>query len=68
MKSKKLWWAIFTLGILPFAIPFFGFAYELLNTSSWTLFDYFLLYSFLYWPTYIVGLILIAISLYKLKK
>ena len=68
MKNKKLWWAMLILGILPFAIPFFGFAYELINASSWTLFDYLLLYSFLYWPTYIPGFILIVVALYKLKK
>ena len=68
MKRKKLWWTMLILGVLPFTIPFFGFAYEMLNASSWTLFDYWFLYSFLYWPTYIIGLILIIISVYKLKK
>ena len=68
MKCRKLWWTMLILGVLPFAIPFVGFAYEMLNASSWALFDYWLLYSFLYWPTYILGLILIIISVYKLNK
>ena len=68
MKSKKLWWTLLILGVLPFAIPFCGFAYEMINASSWKLFDYWLLYSFLYWPTYILGFILIIISVIKLKQ
>ena len=68
MKSKKIWWTMLILGVIPFAVPFFGFAYEILNASSWTLLDYCLLYSFVYWPTYVIGLILIVISVYKLNK
>ena len=68
MKRRKLWWTILILGVLPFTIPFLGFAYEMLNASSWTLFDYWFLYSFLYWPTYVLGLILIIVSVCKLKK
>ena len=68
MKRRKLWWTILILGVLPFTIPFLGFAYEMLNASSWTLFDYCFLYSFLYWPTYVLGLILIIVSVCKLKK
>ena len=68
MKSKKLWWILFVSGFLPFAIPCCGFAYEMINASSWRFFDYWLFYSFLYWPTYILGFILIIISVIKLKK
>ena len=68
MEKKKLWRTLLVLGIIPFAIPFFGFAYEMLNVSSWTLFDYWFLYSFVFWPTYIPGLILVILSAYKLMK
>ena len=68
MKNKELWWTMLVLGVLPFAVPFFGFAYEMLNASSWTLLDYLVFYSFLFWPTYILGLVLIIISVCKLKK
>jgi hypothetical protein len=66
--NKKIWWALLLLGIVPFLIPFFGFGYEMLNASDWTLLDYFVLYSFLYWPTYLVGLVLIVISVFKLRR
>jgi hypothetical protein len=59
---------LLAVGLIPFAAPFIGFAYEMLNSSSWSLMDWLVLYSFAYWPTYIVGLALIAISVYKLMK
>ena len=65
--NKKIWWILLVLGIVPFLIPFFGFGYEMLNGSHWSLFDYLVLYSFLYWPTYLVGLVLIVISVWKLR-
>ena len=68
MKNKRLWWLLLVVGLIPFAAPFIGFAYEILNSSSWSLVDWLVLYSFAYWPTYIVGLALIAISVYKLMK
>lgn len=68
MKNKRLWWFLLAVGLIPFAAPFIGFAYEMLNSSSWSLVDWLVLYSFVYWPTYLVGFVLIAISVYKLRK
>ena len=68
MKNKRLWWFLLAVGLIPFAAPFIGFAYEMLNSSSWSLIDWLVLYSFVYWPTYLVGFVLIAISAYKLMK
>lgn len=68
MEKKKLWRILLVLGMIPFVIPFLGFAYEMLNSSSWTLFEYWFLYSFVYWPTYVPGLILVILSGYKLSK
>ena len=67
MEKKKLWRMLLFFGMIPFVVPFMGFAYEMLNASSWTLFDYWVLYSFLYWPTYLVGLILVTLSVWKLR-
>ena len=66
--NKKIWRTLLVLGVVPFLIPFFGFGYEMLNASKWTLLDYLVLYSFLYWPTYLVGLVLIVISVFKLRR
>lgn len=68
MKNKKLWWIILTVGMIPFAAPFIAFAYEMINSSSWTLADWLILYSFVYWPTYLIGFALIAISAWNLMK
>ena len=68
MKNKRLWWLLLAIGIIPFAAPLIAFMYEMINSSSWTLVDWLILYSFIHWPTYIIGFILIAISTYKLIK
>ena len=68
MKNKRLWWFLLAIGIIPFVAPFIGFEYEITNSSSWTLVDWLVLYSFVYWPTYIIDFILIAISVNKLIK
>ena len=65
--KKEFWRTLLVLGIVPFLIPFFGFGYEMLNGSDWTLLDYWFLYSFLYWPTYLVGLVLIVLAVCKLR-
>ena len=67
MKNKRFWWFLLAIGVIPFAAPFIGFGYEMLNSSSWSLMDWLILYSFVYWPTYLVGFVLIAISVYKLR-
>jgi len=68
MKGKGLWWFLLVIGIIPFAFPFIIFVYEMINSSSWTLVDWLVLYSFIYYPTYIIGLILITFSVIKLIK
>lgn len=68
MKKKVLWWILLIIGIIPFVAPFIGFAYEMLISSSWALVDWLVLYSFVYWPSYVVGLILVVISVCKLRK
>jgi len=68
MNNRMLWRILLIVGIIPFTAPFIGFAYEMINSSSWILIDWLVLYSFIYWPTYIIGLILIIVSIYKLRK
>ena len=68
MKSKTLWWILLVIGLIPFIFPFLNFAYEMLISSSWELGEWLLLWSFVYWPTYVVGLILIILAVYQLRK
>ena len=65
MKKSVLWKLLLLLGLCPFVLPFL---LAFTRMSSWTLLDWLIMYSFVYWPTYIVGIVLIAVSLYKLIK
>ena len=40
MKYKTLWWVLLITGVILFAAPFIGYAYEMINSSSWTLVDW----------------------------
>ena len=64
MKKPLIWKLLFIIGLCPFIAPML-----LAHTrmGGWTLVDWFVLWSFVYWPTYLIGLILLAISIYKLK-
>ena len=68
MKQSRIWKILLGIGICPFLLPFAAYLYELLIASSWTLTDWLIMYSFVYWPTYVIGLILIAVSAHKLRK
>ena len=67
MKNKLIWKILLIIGIIPFVIPFVLGFYRM-SIESWTLPDWLIMYSFVYWPTYIVGLVLITISIFKLAK
>ena len=69
MKKQKLWRVLLTIGMIPFAAPFIGLAYEVINSSSWRMVDWLILYSYVFWPTYAAGVIVIIISFVcKLRK
>ena len=67
MKNKLIWKVLLIIGIIPFVIPFVLGFYRM-SIESWTLPDWLIMYSFIYWPTYIIGLVLIVISVYKIIK
>ena len=66
--KKVIWKSTLMIGFCPFLAPFVLYVYQMMISSSWTLLDWLLLYSFVYWPTYLVGVVLIVISVYELKK
>lgn len=71
MKKNLLWKILLVVGIVPFVVPFAAAVWNIYMIHShpgWTVFDFVFIYSFLYWPTYILGLVLIGLSIYKLKK
>lgn len=67
MNGSKGWKGVFLLGLVPFFLPVCVGLYRM-SIESWTLFDFIVLYSFLYWPTYVIGLILIVLSAVQLRK
>ena len=67
MKKEVLWKILLIAGILPFVIPVVLGLYRM-RIESWTMVDWLVLYSFVYWPTYIIGLVLMAATVYKLTK
>lgn len=67
MKQEFIWKVLLVLGIFPFVLPFVLGVYRM-SIESWTMIDWLVLYSFIYWPTYIVGIVLIIVSLKKLLK
>ena len=77
MKNKKIIWKILLfIGIFPFSIPillgilsfFVGFSFLSGYSIGFEgMFGAIAIYSFLFWPTYIIGTILIILSAIKLK-
>ena len=59
MKRSILPIALLTVGIIPFVLPFIIGLYRM-TIEHWELFGFIILYSFIYWPTYVAGLICIA--------
>jgi len=56
--KKYLWKILIGIGILPLILPFILGAYHM-SIELWTMGDWLILYSYIYWPTYVLGLILI---------
>ena len=65
--KHHLWKLLFLIGVLPFIFPIVLGLYTM-TIESWELFDWLVLYSFVYWPTYLAGLIVIVISLIGIFK
>ena len=65
--KKLLWKLLFLAGLVPFILPIVIGLYTM-TIESWEFFDWIVLYSFVYWPTYLAGLIVIVISLIGIFK
>ena len=61
MKKNLIWNILLIIGIVPFLLPFVLGLYRR-SIESWTMFDWLVLYSFIYWPTYLSGAVAIAVS------
>jgi len=69
MKKKILRNLMLWIGIVPFVLPVLVGFYKI-SIESWTIPDWLILYSFLYWPTYLIGaaLIVTAAVLYRKER
>lgn len=65
--KKHLWKALIVIGIIPLMLPVLLGAYHML-IESWTMGDWLILYSYVYWPTYVIGLVLIAAGIVLRKR
>jgi len=65
--KHHLWKLSFLIGLVPFIVPIVLGLYTI-TVESWELFDWIVLYSFVYWPTYAAGLIVIVVSLVGMFK
>ena len=81
MKKKTLYKILLVLGILTFVIPLIFGIFSSINGYSglcfWVCtknygFDAFsssiFVYSYIFWPTYVIGIILITLSLLKIRR
>ena len=66
MKKGLIWKILLVIGMIPLLAPFIAFAYQMMISTSWTLVDWLVMYSFVYWPTYLIGIMLILFSVNKL--
>lgn len=63
--KKFIWKLLLIVGICPFIIPFVLGVYRM-TIESWAMMDWLLMYSYIYWPTYVAGFVLIAVALKRL--
>ncbi|MBQ7863566.1 MAG: hypothetical protein IJ353_03755 [Lachnospiraceae bacterium] len=65
--KKHLWKILIVIGILPLVSPFILGVYHTM-IESWKLGDWLILYSYIYWPTYVLGILLIVAGIVMKKK
>jgi len=66
MAKRIIAIVLLIVGIVPFILPFAGVIYTMSVETGWTMGDWLIMYSFLYWPSYVLGAVLIAVSVYLL--
>jgi len=65
--KKHLWKALIGIGILPLVLPFVLGWYHMW-IESWTMGDWLILYCFIYWPTYVLGIVLMVTGIVIKKR
>ena len=65
MKKRIAGIILLILGAVPFLLPLVLGLYRM-QIERWTMWDWLVLYSFIYWPTYLLGLLLLAGGIFLL--
>ena len=68
VKKKYIWKILFIVGLCPFIYPILLGIYTMSVGISWSWFDWLVMYSFIYWPTYLLGIILIVFAIIYRKR
>ncbi len=72
-NRKVLWKVLLVIGILPFAIPLLLsfissiFGLGLFYADGLSGIDFLVLWSFIFWPTYVIGVFVIILSIIKIN-
>lgn len=64
MKNRIVDYILLVVGLVPFALPVLTGLYRM-NMESWTFGDWFVLYTAVYWPTYIIGIAFLVIAFWR---
>ena len=64
---KKIWNYLFYAGFLPIIVPVCMALYSM-SVETWNFLDWIRLYSIIYWPTYVIGILVIVIAAKKCKR
>lgn len=67
-RGKYIRRILLSLGCAPFLIAVSFCFISSLTAYGRPFWEYFILYSFLYWPTYVIGIVLMILSLCKAGK
>ena len=64
--KKVIYRFLFLIGIFAFIFPLASGIYKM-SSESWNFFDWIIMYSFIWWPTYIAGALLIILTAKRIK-
>ena len=69
MKNKNIIWVILLIiGLIPFII---GLGFSFINSfilKTLSFWENLIFYSFLFWPTYVIGVVLILLAIFKIRR
>lgn len=63
---KRIWNYLFYAGFLLFILPICMALYSM-YVETWDFLEWIMLYSVIYWPTYVIGILVIVIAAKKRK-